>query len=529
MFALSGKDNNQIYNVGLYVRLSREDEGYSPESESIINQKEYLTRHVMEQGWNLIDIFVDDGFSGTNFDRPAFQRLLKAIEALQINLVITKDLSRLGRDYIDTGHYVERYFPQHNVRYIALNDGVDTFESNNSNNDMSPFKSVMNDFYARDISKKVRTAMNTKRRNGKFVGAFAPYGYLKSPSDRNKLMIDPETAPVVKRIFELYVSQGCGYANIAHSLNDEKIPSPGIYKASKHANYNNVKVQSGLWTMDTVKSIIGNPTYMGCMTQRKRTTVSYKVKKIKTIPKEFWLTIEDTHEPIVDKETFTTAQRLVALKSRGSTNKSKVVHLLGGLLYCKDCGSRMTYTRTQKGEWYCICSNYKRFKNCSRHSYHEQELLKYIIEDLRGIAAKEVNQEDLFKEVQQVAQSRPQRMTAEDKAVRDLEIIEKRLAEIKRAIKSLYDDKTRGILTEQDYLDLSQDYNKEREILALRVSKIGKPKDLQQEAAKDLLKVVRDLVEFNSISKLILAKLVNRVEVSEEKNLTIYYHFKSSK
>lgn len=195
MYAL--EDNHQkrdtkIYNTAIYVRLSREDER-STESESIANQKDYLMGYVLEQGWNLVDIFVDDGYSGTNFNRPDFNRLIKAIESKKVNLVITKDMSRLGRDYIDTGYYIERYFPEHSVRYIALNDGIDTF-ANTSNNDMSPFKSVMNDMYAKDISKKVRTTADLKRKNGEFIGSFAPYGYRKDPNNKNKLLVDQAVA-----------------------------------------------------------------------------------------------------------------------------------------------------------------------------------------------------------------------------------------------------------------------------------------------------------------------------------------------
>ncbi|MFZ5985827.1 MAG: recombinase family protein [Bacillota bacterium] len=194
--------NGEKFNVGLYLRLSKEDDTYN-QSESILNQKDYLSDIVIKNGWTLVDTYVDDGFTGTNFDRPGFNMLLNDIEEKKINLVITKDLSRLGRDYIKTGYYIEQYFPEHGVRFIAVNDGIDTFSQNNSNNDLSPFKSVMNDMYAKDISKKVRSTMDNKRANGKFIGAFAPYGYVKSPENKNKLVIDPETSPIIKQIFKV--------------------------------------------------------------------------------------------------------------------------------------------------------------------------------------------------------------------------------------------------------------------------------------------------------------------------------------
>jgi len=194
-----GLNDTETYSVGIYLRLSKEDE-IAGQSESISNQRDFITSYVLEQGWDIYDFYIDDGYSGLNFDRPAFKRMISDIENKKINLVITKDLSRLGRDYIDTGNYIERYFPQRNVRYIALNDGIDTFASS-ANNDMSPFKSVINDMYAKDISKKVRAVLDTKRKKGQFIGAFAPYGYKKDPTNKNNIIIDEVAASVVRRIY----------------------------------------------------------------------------------------------------------------------------------------------------------------------------------------------------------------------------------------------------------------------------------------------------------------------------------------
>ncbi|GBG55142.1 resolvase [Sporomusaceae bacterium FL31] len=528
MFALN-KDNNQyIFNVGIYLRLSREDEGTACESESISNQKDYLLPHVIDQGWNLVDIFIDDGYTGTNFNRPGFQRLLKAIEEGKINLVIVKDLSRLGRDYIETGHYLERYFPQNNVRFIALNDGIDTFQYGNSNNDMSPFKSVMNDFYARDISKKVRTSMNSKRRSGKFIGAFAPYGYLKSPQDKNQLVIDPETAPIVKRIFEMYVN-GSGYAHIAANLNDLGILCPSLYKAQKTNFKPNPKAR--LWAAETIKWLLINPTYAGNLTQNKYTTISYKVKKLRIIPRESWLTIEDTHEPIVTKETFKLAQQLMATKTVGYNNDPKVKHLLGGLLYCADCGSRMTFTKTQKGIWYCICATNKRFRECSRHSYIEKDLEEYVLNALKRIVkASEVNREAILEEGPKAVKRR--KKTPEDHLAIELEVTEKRLEEIKRSIKTLYTDKLKGILSEQDFIDLSKDFNEEREKLIKKRSKLSEVQLQGKESQginEDILQIIKDLLlDFEKASRNVFTKLIDRIEVSEDKRLDIRYKFKAS-
>jgi len=529
MFALL-KDNNQqkssiVYNVGLYLRLSRED-GDSSESTSITNQRDFLTRYVLEQGWNLVDVFIDDGFSGTNFNRPDFQRLLKAVESRQINLVITKDLSRLGRDYIDTGYYVEKYFPSQNIRYIALNDGVDTFDTNNSNNDMSPFKSVMNDFYARDISKKVRTTMNIKRKNGQFIGSFAPYGYLKSPLDKNKLIVDPQAAPVVKRIFEMYLD-GAGYRHISHTLNSEKVACPSVHKAAQYDKYRNAKATSGLWTSEAIKVILLNPTYAGNLAQHKYTMVSYKVKKLKATSRDSWLIVYGTHEPIVDPSTFEVAQQIMTAKAPMLKVGTRKVHLLGGLLYCKDCGARMTFTKTQKGIWYCICSSNKNFKRCSRHSYIEAELEDYIVDDLRRIAkAAVVDRSELIQIAQEETGEKVK--TTATRISKEISTIEKRLDEIKRIIKALYEDKLKGILTEQDFIDLSREYSSERESLSSRLSKLSGSPQIEQDASnEDFMHYVLDLLEVNKLTRVLISKLISRVEITEDKTIEIYYNFKN--
>lgn len=525
MYALN-RDNHQInekrlpiYNVGIYTRLSREDENVA-ESESIANQREYLMRYVLEQGWNLVDVFVDDGYTGTNFNRPDFLRLLSFIEDKKVNLVITKDLSRLGRDYIETGHYIERYFPTHGVRYIALNDGVDTFDKHSSNNDMSPFKSVMNDFYARDISKKVRTSLDTKRIDGKFIGAFAPYGYLKDPLDKHHLIVDHETAPVVRYIYDMYLS-GNGYTLIAHSLNDAGIPSPSVYK--KHSK----RYMIGLWSLQAVRLILLNPTYAGHLAQHKYKKVSYKVKQLKAVKRGEWIITENTHEAIVLPEVFERVQKLMDCKVyTGGASEKRKAHLFSGLLYCADCGSRMTYTKTQKGEWYCICSRYKHFKQCSRHSYHEESLEEYIMNDLKRLTAEaRVEPEEFLDEARKKTNRQKQHKI--DTTQQAIESSKKRLEEITRTIKTLYEDKLKGILTEQDFINLSGDYNSERTKLTEKLNtltskKAPEPKTLDDE----LLETIRScLVEYNKVPKAVLAQLIRKIEIAEGKKLTIHYNF----
>lgn len=305
----------------------------------------------------------------------------------------------------------------------------------------SPFKSVMNDLYAKDISKKVRTTMNVKRANGKFIGAFAPYGYLKDPADKNSLIVDKDTASIVKRIFDLYV-RGSGFARIAHLLNEEGIPCPSKYKA-QNTSYRNPKSKLSLWTHETISKMLINPTYAGNLAQNKYSKVNYKVKKLRNVPREQWTVTNGTHEGIIDQETFDLIQSMIANKSSVSTSGSKSQHLLSGLIYCGDCGQRMTYTTTQNNNSYCICSKYKRFRLCTRHSFLEDELESLIISELRKISTFTVKQGNLIK-------------AANNKVLTSRQDI------LQDEINNIYEDKLKGVLTESDFMELSAEYNDER-------------------------------------------------------------------
>lgn len=516
---------NKVFTVGIYLRLSREDaEKDHGQSESIANQRDFLSKYVIDNNWNLFDVYSDDGYTGTNFDRPAFKRLVKDIESKRINMVITKDLSRLGRDYIETGYYLEKYFPAHNIRYIAVNDGIDTF-ANSSNNDMSPFKSVINDMYARDISRKVKSVIDNKRSSGLFIGAFAPYGYEKDPLDKNKLVIDEETAPVVKRIFEMYI-RGHGYTYIANTLIHEGVSSPLAYKALK-TNYKNPKAKLGIWTAETIKVILLNPTYAGDMTQYKCVKTNYKIKQLRNVPRNEWITVENTHEPIIEKSSFEIVQKMIEKNASVEYTSKKNSHLLAGLVFCGDCGERMTFTKTQKGESYAICSKYKRFIKlhyCTRHSVPENELESYVIHGLRKIAEFSINKERLLKSVKKT----PGKSNFAD-LDNEINRINLRLLEIRKALKSLYEDKLRRVLPEDNFLELNQEYNKEREQLNFRLEQLNHKKQQihqQKDETDSILGLIKDHIEFKKVDKHILMKLINRIEIFEDRKIMIHYKFK---
>lgn len=511
------------YFVGIYVRLSREDEGVA-ESESIQNQKDYLIQYTLKQGWNLYNIYSDDGYSGTNFERPGFIKLIKDIEEGKVNLVITKDLSRLGRDYIGTGYYLEKFFPEKNVRYIAINDNIDTF-SNDSNNDMNPFRSVINDMYARDISRKVRSVVDQKRRDGKYIGSFAPYGYKKTEEDRNKLVIDQEAAEIVRRIFSMYLN-GCGFKKIADTLNGEYILSPGIYKKAKHPSYNNPKMKLGFWTPETVRSILINPTYSGDMAQNKYTKISYKVNKFRTNSKENWIVVENTHDAIVSSVDFLAVQKLILSKLNKDNGTNRTEHLLTGLLFCGDCGERLTFTKTQKGESYCICSMYKRFKKCTRHSYNEKKLEQAIFEDLRKLIDYAGNKEKLYK----ITENNKSGRKSQNNNITLIKDIDKRITEIKKAVKQLYEDKVNAVLSEEDFVEILKEFNKEREQLAMKLEKLtstGEVKSNELDETSKVLEMIRQLINVEKINNIQISQLINKIEVFEDKRIKINYSFRN--
>lgn len=354
----------KIFSAGIYLRLSRED-GDKMESDSIASQRAIIERFLQEHEDIVItDTYIDDGFSGTNFNRPSFRRMEKDWQDKKINCIIVKDLSRFGRDYIDTGNYLERVFPVEDIRFIAINDGYDNLNQQNSDCLMIPVKNVFNGYYAKDIQTKVNASLEAKRQNGEFVGSFACYGYKKDPHDKHKLIIDEYPASIIRRIFKEY-AKGKGQLTIAKELNDENILCPCIYKESKGSNYKNGHRLEGTtyWTYGTVHRILRNEMYIGNMVQGK----SYrKVMKGKATVKDKkdWVIVKGTHEPIIDKDLWETVQRQFSMDIRQDIREGMQnnVHLFAGLLICGDCKRAMVKNMT-KGVFYYVCASKKDMAN----------------------------------------------------------------------------------------------------------------------------------------------------------------------
>ena len=517
--------NSKIYNVGIYIRLSREDEDKKDiESESITNQRNLILKYInkSEEKFILYDEYVDDGVSGTTFERPNFNRLIKDIEGGKVNCVITKDYSRLGRDYIKSGEYLERYFPEHNVRYIAILDNIDTI-SDSAGNDIAPYRAILNDQYAKDISKKVRGAVYTKKSNGDFLGWKAVYGYKKDEKNKNKLVIDEDAAKVVRRIFEL-AYDGNSSKVIADTLSKEKIPIPSVY-----ANLNRGKKSScyGLWCSRTISEMLTNETYIGNLTQGKRKRINYKIKKEVRVPKQDWIVVENTHEPIIDKETFYKVQLLID-KNKNKQSKTNN-YLLKGFLYCKECGHSIGITKRNEKIAYTGCSYYQRyskFKVCTPHSMNYQSLEKGILKEIRSMCKKYVNSsnfESILKNSSKIKKIR-------DNLLGDInacKLEKKRLLNVK---KQLYFDKANDVITLDEYKEYSNQIVSDIIVQDEKLHDLEKglnnidnkviPNNNYSEAVKEYLSMKKP-------SRYLLASIIDKILINKDKEITVLLKIKN--
>ena len=495
---------NKVYNVGIYVRLSREDEISKKESESITNQKDFLESYVASKGWNIAGVYSDDGYSGTNFDRPAFKEMIKDIEDKKINLVITKDLSRLGRNYSKTGYYIDEFFPEKNVRYIAVNDNVDTLKELNSTT--SAFMSVVNDIYAKDISKKVRTAFNTKQKNGIYLGTSAPYGYKKDPVNKGKLIIDPITSENVKRIFRDFLA-GKDITRITVELTRDEVVTPSEYAKVK----NTQKVLKGAWNARTVRRILKNEVYIGNLIQHKKEKVNYKVKKSINIPENEWIKVENTHEAIIDLNDFKMVKSI--LDSRSYMPKSGKSHLLTGLLYCAKCGSRVTFLkRYAKNKYYAVCSTAKTFKKigkCDMCSMYEEDIESKIRCALVQISNSYLDKNKLESQVKLSS------FNDEKKQLLEKQLKLKQSIEDNKKVKyELFKEKVEGSIPEEEFKSLSHMSDLEREKNLKRLEEIEKRLDKinnKQEDKEEMMSYIEEILKFEKLDKKILNILIDRI------------------
>ena len=366
------------YKTALYIRLSKEDENKtSINSESVENQINMLVEYANNNNYNIYNTYIDDGYTGTNFNRPSFNRLINDIEKKLVNLIIVKDLSRFGRDYILTGYYLEMYFPSKNVRFISI---LDNYDSINNINEYMPFKSIINDMYSRDNSKKIKAALRIKQQLGKWVGGCTPFGYMKDPLDKNHLVIDEKESIIIKKIYRLFLS-GYSINKIANYLYENNIAPPIVKRNIRRETINS---KNGYWSSTTIRTILTNELYTGDLIQNRRSRINYKIRKLKKNKKEEWIVIPSTHEKIIDRKDFENVQRL--LKEKNTNRKTNRYNLLlSGLIKCYECKKRIVFQKNNNN-FYTVCNTYKKYSKfnlCTSHSNNYKKIEEIIISILK--------------------------------------------------------------------------------------------------------------------------------------------------
>ena len=513
---------NNIYRAVIYIRLSEADEGksYESESESITNQRNLLMNFVKEKGFIFVGEYVDDGYSGTNFERPGFTKMIEDIKNKMANLVIVKDLSRLGRDHVMTGYYIENFFPENNIRFISLQENYDS-AINQASNDSSTFIIACNDYYSRQNSIKIRSVLNDKRKKGKFIGSNPSYGYMKEPEEKGHLIPDPEYAPVVKKIFEMAAS-GVGLSDIASYLNDNKIKTPS---SLKRKNPNSKMRYNEQWTTSSVKKILKNRMYTGDMVQSTQTKVNYKSKKKKALPKSNWDIVPGTHEPLVDKLTFERIQGNVKRTNVSISKRDK--RLFENLLFCKECGNALTITyRKNQDYWTINCNKYARDPRrrlCEPHFMPYDKLEKAMLEVVRTTCKnyiKQIDSKSLSKEIA----NKNNRIEDNKEKIRYLE---NKIKEYISKIDMLYEDKFKGNISEATYKRLSQEteslLNKTQ--LDLEKYKNTKNEGIQTKELEEYEKRIRELIDIKKPTRELLQTLIDKIEIDKDKNIEIFYRF----
>ncbi|MFZ5988396.1 MAG: recombinase family protein [Bacillota bacterium] len=527
----------QIYNAGIYCRLSAED-NLAGESGSISTQRTLLTQYCKSQGFTITDYYVDDGFSGTNFDRPDFERLLNDIDKGKINVVLTKDLSRFGRDYIQAGYFIEKVFERKNVRYIAVDDNIDTL--NNNNDILMPIKNVLNDMYARDVSRKTRAAFNAKARNGEYIVSRPPFGYKKDPNNKHKLIVDEEAARTVRYIFKL-CSEGNGYNRITKILRKDGYLNPIAYFNRNNPDYYKADYwrKPFDWHITSIRCILSNMVYLGhTIYGKQRVKIMSTSKKIKA-PEEDWVITYNTHEPLVSQETWDLVQSM--LKSRKRETRTGEIQIFSGLLSCSDCGSALTYAgkqkgTTRKGEYSCWFYKTHGKEYCSSHYITYDNLYKIVIEDIRMNARLAERYEDRYlRQLMDADTAKQKKQVEKDK--KEIEATKLRIADLDTIIKKLYEDNVLGKITDKRFASLSGDYEKEQQELSEKLEalteKVRTARD-NADKAQHFLGFIRKYTELDELNAKILNELIDKIvvhhktvnEVGERvQKIEIFYKF----
>ena len=507
------------YNAAIYVRLSKEDEdasdGRKNESNSITNQKQLILDYLQDKPEiNIVSVRIDDGYTGTNYDRPAFQLMMNDIKAGTVNCVVVKDLSRFGREYINAGKYIDRLFPFYGVRLIAINDNIDTVTRDAADDFSITLKNLMNDNYCRDISMKIRSQFQVRRKNGEYLGAFAPYGYMKSPDNKKEWIVDEEAAAVVKRIFDLCIA-GKGSMQIAKVLTADKVLTVKAYYAKRDGKAMPDNLYR--WDYKSIAGILERPEYTGCTVNFKTYSKSHKLKKRLQNAPENYRIFPNTQPAIIEEQVFERVQELRANKRRPT--KTGRQGLFSGLLYCADCGEKLYFCTTNnftpKQEHY-VCSNYKsNTGTCSAHFIREETLKLFVLQRIFDVTAMFFDDIQSFQNM--VYQ---QRFEVAEKAVKrkkkELEQAKKRIAELDRIFKRIYEDHINGTISHERFLKLSAEYEAEQKELTEFVKAEQATVDTYEQDRTDFdsfAAVIRKYVGIRELTPTIVNEFVKKIIV----------------
>ncbi|MDR1408887.1 MAG: recombinase family protein [Oscillospiraceae bacterium] len=511
--------NPMDYNAAFYIRLSKEDDS-DKESESVGNQRSLLKAFAQQHRLNVVGEYADDGYSGGNFDRPDFQRMIGDIEAGRVNMVLTKDMSRLGRDYIQTGYYMEKYFPARQVRYISILDGVDTGVDSTAN-DITPFRAIMNDMYAKDISKKITSVKRDKQRKGLFIGGKAPYGYRLSPDEKNVIVVDEPAAKVVRRMFQMALD-GLSCRRIAAQLNAEGVPPPAVYAnltPSRQGPY------SGQWATERVTATLKNEVYIGNMVQGRSRKINYKIKECRRVPPEDWVIVEETHEPLVRHEDFAKVQLLI--ESRQRTRSRTHDFLLKGLIFCHECGYPLGVINRKSGGrelLYFVCRTYQRFTKesaCTCHCVRVEAITAAVLEQINALCQQYLDR----SKAKQTVTTRQIQLASGDTREKELTALQAQEQSLTVKLDSVYNDKLAGVLDETDFQRIYGGMKQQRQRLQAQIRQAQSaqpPPALPEQQAQEL---VNRFLAGTGENRELLVSLISRIELTEAKELHIFWRF----
>ena len=533
--------NQTKFLAAMYLRLSRDDSdvgevtdrggSIKSESNSIGNQRELIRAYIHDhEDIELYDIYIDDGFSGSNFDRPEFKRMINDMEAGKVNCIIVKDLSRFGRDYIESGRYIQKIFPSLGVRFIAITDHFDSFHADAGESGIVlPVKNFINDSYCRDISMKVKSQLEVKRKNGECIAAFAPYGYKKAEHDKNQLVVDEYAAEIVKKIYS-WKMEGLAVSAIAGKLNELGILSPKEYKKSVGINFQSGFSGAGTskWSGIAVKRILTNEIYLGHLVQGKTEKINYKVKKSIAKPETEWIRVENTHEPIISEDNFQIVQNLLQVDSRISPILEKN-SLFSGLLFCGDCGEQMTRRVNRykgKQKIYYICSTKNRGEGCTRHSILEDTLASLVMEAVKKYANCFLEEKILFEKSLEL-EANFESIVHYD---REIERLRKEQDKYYSLCTALNEDLRKGIVTKGEFERLHGEFQrkareyeeaqKKQEATIKKIFKIGV-------LSAGRLKTMQDVAELKEIDRYTLSSMVKKISVYENQRIEIEFNFEN--